>query len=67
MTLNMLRPCRRNPTMLAHTAIEGHFDFNKTPIAPPGIKVLVHKNPQQCKNWGMHGLPGWHIGPAMEN
>ena len=44
MTLNMLIPFQRNPTMLAYTAIEGPFDFNKTPIKPPGTKVLVQKN-----------------------
>ena len=35
-TLNMLRPCRRNPLMSAFTALEGEFFFNSTPLAPPG-------------------------------
>ena len=48
-TLNMLRPCQQNPTMSAHTAIEGQFDFNKTPLEPPGTKVLVHKNHSSIK------------------
>ena len=35
--------------MLEHTTIEGTFDFNKTPLAPPGINVLVHKNRNSVK------------------
>ena len=53
--------------MSAHISIEGHFDFKKTPLAPPGINVMVHKKPQQSKAWGIHGVPGWYIGPAMEH
>ena len=30
--------------MLAHIAIEGKFDCNKSLLIPPGIKVLVHEN-----------------------
>ena len=45
----MLITCWKNPTMLEHTTIEGTFDFNKTPLAPPGINVLVHKNRNSVK------------------
>ena len=48
-TLNMLRPFRINPTMLAYIAIEGPFDFNKTPLAPPVTKVLAHKKHNKGK------------------
>ena len=48
-TLNMLIPFRKNLTMLEHTAIEGPFDFNKTPLEPTGIKVLVKKNHNNVK------------------
>ena len=41
MALNMLIPCRRNPTMSEHTAIEGQFEFKKIPLTTPGIKVVV--------------------------
>ena len=49
MALNMLRPCRKKPTILAHTAIKGQFDCNKTPLETPGIKVLVQKNCNSVK------------------
>ena len=56
-----------NPNMSANTEIEGQFYFNKKTIAPPGIKVIVHEKPQQHKTWGVYGVPGCYIGPAMEH
>ena len=53
--------------MSAHIAIEGQFYFNKTPLAPPGIKVILYGKPKQRKIWGIHGVTGWCIGPAMEH
>jgi hypothetical protein len=42
-TLNLLRASRRNPKVSAYSILEGTFDFNATPMAPPGTKVLIHK------------------------
>ena len=44
--------------MPAYTALDEQFDFNKTPIAPPGIKVIVHSKPQEYITWEIHGVPG---------
>ena len=38
--------------MLAHSKIEGKFDFNKTPLAPPGIKVIVNEKINSIKIGG---------------
>ena len=43
-TLNMIRPSRRNPKISVQEMMEGNFDFNKTPLAPPGTKFIVHEN-----------------------
>ena len=43
LTLNMLKQSRKNTKMSAHMALEGGVDYNKTPLAPPGTKVMVHK------------------------
>ena len=67
MTLNMMRNFRRSPTMLACTALEGKFHFNKTPLAQPDIKVIVHETPQEHKTWGTNGVPGLYIRPSMEH
>jgi hypothetical protein len=53
-TLNLLRPSIRNPKISAYTILEGTFDYNKTPLAPPGTKVIIHKKPLQRKTWDPH-------------
>jgi hypothetical protein len=66
-TLNLLRGSRMNPKLSAYAQIEGEFDYNRTPIAPPGIRVVVHEKPQERGSWATHGKDGWYIGPAMES
>ena len=67
LTLNMLRGSRLNPKLSAHAQLNGHFDFNRTPIAPPGIRVLAHVKPAQRTTWSPHAEDGWYVGPAMES
>ena len=31
--------------------IHGQFDFNRTPLAPPGIRVLAHIKPSERTTW----------------
>ena len=56
-----------NPKLSAYAQIEGAFDYNRTPIAPPGVRVVVHEKPADRGSWAPHGLDGWYIGPAMES
>ena len=67
MTLNMLRPCRFNPKMSAYTALEGEFDYNSTPLAPLGSKVIAFKPPGVRQTWAPHGTLAWTIGPASNH
>ena len=41
MTPNMLRTSKADPTKSAYGVLEGLFDYNKTPLAPPGCKLLT--------------------------
>ena len=43
LTLNLLRSSRVNPSLSAYAYLFGNFNFNKTPLASPGTKVLIHK------------------------
>ena len=47
LTLNLLRTSRINPNLSAYAQIWGQFDYNKTPLVPPGTKVILHEKPQQ--------------------
>ena len=67
MTLNMVRPSRLNPKLLAYNQLWGLFNFDKTPLAPPGCKVIIHERPQERGTWADHGVAGFYIGPAMHH
>jgi hypothetical protein len=45
--LNLLRKSRINPRMSAYAQLNGHFYFNRTPLAPPGTRVIAHEKPDQ--------------------
>jgi hypothetical protein len=67
MTLNMLRTSRLNPTLSAATHIFGQYDLNRTPMAPPGTRIIAHETPSRRRTWAPHGKDGWYIGPALEH
>lgn len=66
-TLNLLRASRVNPYISAYQQLMGPYDFNKSPMAPPGIKVLVHEKPGQRPSWASHGKLGFYVGPALQH
>ena len=43
-TLNLLRSSRANPKLFAWAYLFGEFNFNATPLAPPGTKIVAHKD-----------------------
>ena len=40
--LDLLYPSRINPKLSAYDQVFGAFDYQKTPLPPPGMKVLTH-------------------------
>ena len=67
LTLNLLRTSRINPKLSAYAYLFGVFDFNKTPLAPPGTRTIIHKKSKDRGSWDYHGVDGWYIGPSMEH
>ena len=67
MALNMLRPCRFNNKLSAYEAMHGTFNYDATPLAPLGCKILIHETPEQRTSWGPHAVDGYYIGPALEH
>jgi hypothetical protein len=65
-TLNVLRKSRINPRISAYAQLNGHFDFNRTPLAPPGTLIIAHEKPDQRASWDPHGLDGYYLGPALD-
>ena len=67
MTLNMLRSARVNPHLSAYAYMNGEFEFNRTPLAPPGTRVVVHLKKGQKQTWELNGEVAWYIGPSMKH
>ena len=67
MTLNLLRNSRVNPKLSAWEYLFGRYNFNATPIAPPGMKMVVHQKPTQRASWDPHGIIAFYVGPAMKH
>ena len=65
--LNMIRPPRLNTKILAHVMLEGTFYYNRTPLKPPGTKVIVNEKPNRISTQAQHGVPGCYIGPPIEH
>jgi hypothetical protein len=66
-TLNMLRTSRINPKLSASTHIDGQYDYNRSPMAPPGTRIISHETPSRRRTWAPHVQDGWLIGPALEH
>ncbi|KAL7554888.1 hypothetical protein ACHAWF_018437, partial [Thalassiosira exigua] len=57
-TLNLLRALRQDPSKSAYEELEGPFDYNRTPLAPPGTKTLIYNDPQNRCSWEQHTKDG---------
>ena len=66
-TLNLLRGSRMNPKLSAYAQVHGQFDYNRTPLAPPGTRVLVHEKSGARGTWAPHAVDGWYVGPALDH
>ena len=66
-TLNLMRPSRIDPKLSAYEMHNGVFNYNKTPIAPPGCKVIVHEPPNKRGTWDIHGVDGWYLGMSPDH
>ena len=67
LALNLLCPSRINPKLSAYSQLHGAFDFNRTLLAPPGTKIIIHNKPAIRGSWATRGYEGWCIGPALNH
>jgi hypothetical protein len=42
--------------------MHGAFDFNRTPLAPLGTKILINEKPDKRQTWAYHAVEGWYLG-----
>ena len=67
LTLNLLRSSRRQPSLSAHACLFGNFNFDRTPLAVPGTKVLIHDTHALRSTFAPHGTEGYYVGPSPEH
>ena len=53
--------------MSAYAQINGSFDFNTTPLSPPGCRAVVYEAPEHRASWNTKGVDAWYIGPTMNH
>jgi hypothetical protein len=66
-TLNLMRGSPTHPRMSAWEGLNGPYDFDAHPLAPPGIAITIHEKPDQRNSWSKHGVKGFYIGPALKH
>ena len=66
-TLNHLRQSYINPRLSAKAQLNGAFDYNKSPLAPPETRVIVYENPEKRRTWEPHGIDGCYISSVLEH
>ena len=66
-SLNLLRKSRIHTKLSSYQELEGILDYNKTPLFPPGIQVLIHKKSEKRHMWEPRILLGWYIGPLLDH
>ena len=66
-TINLLRNSHRNPQLSAEAHLNVNFDYNKTPLAPPGTKVVAFEPPEKRNIWSTHVTLGCYIGPELHH
>ena len=67
LALSLLRSAKVNPRLSAQAYLFGRFDYNKTLLVPPGMKVMAHTIPEVQKSWEFNGKIGFIVGPAFEH
>ena len=65
-SLKLLSQSITLPHISAYTHIFREFDFDRTPLDPPGTKVVIHNKPNDRALWETHAEDGWHIGTEIE-
>ncbi len=67
LTINLLRKAAANPNISAWEYFTGPFNFNKTPLAPVGCRILIHAKPGTRRSWDYRAKQGSYVGSALNH
>ena len=66
-TINLLRQSSLQPSISAWEHFNGPFNFDATPLGPPGCKIIAHAKGSTRLSWDYRGHMGFYVGPALEH
>ena len=56
-----------NPGLSSWAYLFGEFDYNVTPLAPPGSRVVMHNKPEIRGSWDPREIQAFYVGPAIDH
>ena len=66
-TINLLCTLQFDPTKSAWELMFGPFNYNATPLGPPGCYIIINAKGTTWRTWDFKGLEGFYIGPEMNH
>jgi len=66
-TINLLRTSQIDPAKSAWELMCGPFNYNATPMGPPGCRIIIHAKGTTRQTWDFKGIEGFYIGLAMNH
>jgi hypothetical protein len=66
-SINLLRCSQIHPDRSAYKTLEGLYDWNCYPMAPPGTKAIIYEDSNTCASWAPHGLDAWLLSPSKDH
>ena len=66
-TVNLLRQSSLRPHISAWKHFNGPFNFDATPMGPPGCKAIAHAKGSTRLSWDYRGHMGFYVGPAVDH
>ena len=67
LTINLLRTSRIDPSKSAWEVMCGPFNYDATPLGPPGCRIIAHAKGATHRSWDFRGIEGFYIGPALNH
>jgi hypothetical protein len=64
--INLLFCSRVHPDCSAYKTLEGLYDWNRYPMAPPGTMATIYKDSNTRTSRAPHGLDTWLLGPSKD-
>jgi hypothetical protein len=66
-TLILLQALQINPNISTYKALNGPYNWDRYPLAPPGSKAVIHEAPAVRGSWALQGTDAWLLGPSVDH